>query len=45
MGGGVWGVTWESRARRISSTEILTEGRHGVPAESLKLGNTGLRQL
>ena len=26
---------------RNSSTEILTEGRHGVPAQSLKLGNTG----
>ena len=25
----------------ISSTEILTEGRPGVPAQSLKFGNTG----
>ena len=30
-----------SRESRISSTEIFTEGRRRVPAESLKLGNTG----
>ena len=40
-GGGAWGVTWESRRSRVSSTEILTEGRHGVPAQSLKLGESG----
>ena len=26
---------------RVSSTEILTEGRRGVPAKSLKLSNAG----
>ena len=40
-GGETWGVTWGSRESRISFSEILTEGRHGVPAESRKLGNTG----
>ena len=40
-----WGRVGESpeeegRAEN-SSTEILTEGRLGVPAKSLKLGNTG----
>ena len=29
------------RGSRVSSTEILIEGRHGVPAQSLKLGETG----
>ena len=28
------GVTWGSREKRISSTEILTEGRRGVPEAS-----------
>ena len=39
--GGAWGVTRGRGESRISSTEILTECRRGVPAESLKLGNTG----
>ena len=43
-GGGAWGVTWGSRRSRVSSTEILTEGRHGVPVQSLKLGNTGRQE-
>ena len=29
------------RGSRVSSTDILIEGRHGVPAQSLKLGNAG----
>ena len=41
-GWGSGGVTWRSKGSRVSSTEILTEGRHRVPAQSLKLGETGL---
>ena len=41
-GWGSGGVTWRSKGSRVSSTEILTEGRHRVPEQSLKLGETGL---
>ena len=35
------GVTWGSRGSGVSSTEVLTESRHGVPAKSQKLSNPG----
>ena len=40
-GVGSWGATWWTKGDRVSSTEILTEGRQRIPAQSLKLGETG----